>query len=216
MRDILGPMPDVLELVCYLDRWVNRRSRTAPPPPSETIQDCFRLLKTTKPTDIEPFCLNLFEELNKEINKVLSRNDGPSSGVASGVPPGETVSHQVLHGARPENISPFSGARTPPSSADTGGLGGQPRRTQVPQPVRTTPSRREVVEPPSTAFNGSVVARVPTPSGTSVASAFTLGGTLTPPALFLRGVSSKENETFIALFRVVKATPRKVKRVVNM
>lgn len=36
------------------------------------------------------------------------------------------------------------------------------------------------------------------------------------PGQFLRGVSWKEDEAFIALFEVVTATPRKIKRVVNV
>lgn len=37
-----------------------------------------------------------------------------------------------------------------------------------------------------------------------------------PAAEFHRGVSVEENATFIDLFEIVQATPRKIKRVVNM
>lgn len=195
---MLEYVPGALELHCCLDHWERTTAENmlppstsvpgAPLPPRRAVQLCYDGLNSLPRAGFESTCIPLLEELNKEISNILQRSPVGRSDSAGSTPADVQAATQAA-------------SATDPAVTLAGGV---VLRTPDLDPASGVSLSDEdngrVSDGDSHSDTGAVGPRRPTEG----------------PLPFARGISAKENDIFIALFRVVKATPRKIKRVVNV
>ena len=170
-------------------------------PPSKAIEKCYRELESQL-ADFEPAaCVNLLEKLNKEIHRILQHENVVPEATSESTP---SVAGDTPSGSgRPGSAGSASSDVQVEEVADTPvSEDGESSSSQD----NTTSGDANLVGVGATLPTDSPLESVPSEDGASTQAAIP----------FVRDISSEENETFTALFAVVKATPRKIKRVVNV
>lgn len=206
LRDIrhsaLNDMDCAVELLLCLSCWNNLKPRTQLTTALKTFHlglDKLHGYPMSPPAQWSKAkhqaCSKLLRNLNSTVNEVISTL-GEHSPSAEGEQPPSTQGEQSS-----SDIGGMAGAAEQPTG---GGLSGDGIEAPANDP-RSGASR-------ATPGGGvDSVAESRTRDSAVVAAAAAAGG-----IIFDRAISSHENTAFEDLFKIVEATPRKIKRVVNM